>query len=342
MPPSDFSSLRVAAPPAVPSAGRFLAALLAVSVAATAAWGQAPSDDATAQEPAGWAGLIVRPISPELAAQLAEVLPSGTGVVVTHVVADSPAAAAGLRTFDVVARCDDLDVEGEPFIRERIAAAPPGTRVDLRVVRAAKLVDVAIETAARPRTLSAAGKGEGRSKESTGPAEGATAAGRKALRTRGLTMATDGGPTYELSVVAIDSAGRFEQNSISGELSELAERVDELPDGVRNSARNSIARAAGAASHGPGVRCQLQPKVDGGDVAVRVVISRSGRDGERRVFEMEHAVDAGREVRGEELLEVELLAEELERLPPSIRNELEGALRRLRIPKVRVEVQNSL
>jgi serine protease Do len=81
----------------------------------------------------GWLGVAVRPVTP------ADVQSAGLserrGVVVEGVSAGSPAERAGLRKGDVIVAVGDQPVNGPPDLTRRIAASPPGSKVQLTVAR---------------------------------------------------------------------------------------------------------------------------------------------------------------------------------------------------------------
>jgi serine protease Do len=88
-----------------------------------------------------WLGVLVKPVTAELATQLA--LPKTTGALVTEVKAGSPAARAGLRGGDVVLQWGDRDVDHRtlPWL---VASTPPGKATTVTVWRSGSAVQIAV------------------------------------------------------------------------------------------------------------------------------------------------------------------------------------------------------
>jgi serine protease Do len=81
----------------------------------------------------GWLGVAVDRVTPT-AAQAAG-LPDARGAVIVGVANNSPAERAGLQKDDVIVAVDGQPVGGPPDLTRRIAMTPPGTRVQVTVVR---------------------------------------------------------------------------------------------------------------------------------------------------------------------------------------------------------------
>lgn len=101
-------------------------------------------------------------LDPPLDATLAEKLglPLVRGALVSEVYAGTPAAAAGLRPFDVILRINGQPVEDEEDLRNRISLTPVGSTVELTVWRERRETTVRVTLADRDdfeRSLSMAG-----------------------------------------------------------------------------------------------------------------------------------------------------------------------------------------
>ena len=93
----------------------------------------------------GRAGLTIQSMTPELRVHFGA--PEDSGVLVTRVREDGPAAEAGVRVGDVVVEADGKPVAKPRELVRRVARAPEGATLELSLVRAGetKQVRVALE-----------------------------------------------------------------------------------------------------------------------------------------------------------------------------------------------------
>jgi serine protease Do len=112
----------------------------------------------------GWLGLSVMDMTPELARSLG--LENHGGVVVSEVVAGSPAQRAGLREGDVIVGVNRERVQRAQVLRWRVARAGLGSPVRLRVARDGHAVWVEVTPEEMPRL-----SGTRRTEGGQGPAE---------------------------------------------------------------------------------------------------------------------------------------------------------------------------
>jgi len=84
-----------------------------------------------------------------------------SGALVAAVSKDSPAEKAGLKQGDIIRAYNDHKVTNIAALRNTIALMPPGTRLNLSVLRNGKLMDIPVEIStfptSKPKTVSASG-----------------------------------------------------------------------------------------------------------------------------------------------------------------------------------------
>jgi serine protease Do len=91
----------------------------------------------------GQIGAYIQDLTPELAASFG-LENAAEGIVITQVIEDSPAKKAGLRQGDVIFKIDGNKVDKVTTFRNRIALTPPGTKVELTLLRDGKRKEVAV------------------------------------------------------------------------------------------------------------------------------------------------------------------------------------------------------
>ena len=96
----------------------------------------------------GWLGLSVVDLTPDVARTFNR--PSFSGVMISEVVAGSPAQRAGLRAGDIILEVDRTPVQRAQALRWKVAQTGPGGLLRVRVTRAGHPVLVAITPIAMP------------------------------------------------------------------------------------------------------------------------------------------------------------------------------------------------
>jgi len=95
----------------------------------------------------GWLGVLLQPLTREAADSLG--LSDVNGAIVARVLDGSPAQKAGLAAGDVVRKLDGRRVESSKVLRERVADAAPGTKIELVVLRSGKERTLGVELGRR-------------------------------------------------------------------------------------------------------------------------------------------------------------------------------------------------
>jgi serine protease Do/serine protease DegQ len=104
----------------------------------------------------GRIGIGGQNVTPELAKAFG--LPAARGAVITQVVADSPAAKAGLKAEDIILEADGRDVQTFDQLRNMIGLHKVGDRIDLKVLRDGKPRTVGVVVGKNTEVTEAAGK----------------------------------------------------------------------------------------------------------------------------------------------------------------------------------------
>src|SRR5712692_327874 len=81
----------------------------------------------------GWLGIGIQEVTAELATKFG--IKESDGVLVNDVFENEPAARAGLKPGDIIAKVDGRRVETPSALSRSVAGLPPGTKVELEIIR---------------------------------------------------------------------------------------------------------------------------------------------------------------------------------------------------------------
>jgi len=93
----------------------------------------------------GWLGVMIQKVTPDIAESLG--LPAPQGALVADVVKDGPAAAAGIKTGDVITAFDGHVVKESTELPLMVARTPIGRDVEVKILREGKEQSVIVKTA---------------------------------------------------------------------------------------------------------------------------------------------------------------------------------------------------
>jgi hypothetical protein len=276
------------------------------------------------------------------------VLDPGAGLLVVQVVPDSPAAKAGLKPFDVLATFAGKPVSSAAQLKELILNQTPGREVEIGFIRAARHETAAVQLSERKTTD--AGEKQTAAKKPLAEVR---------IRTLSLNRLTEAAASAEeqryRTALSFDDPDGRREIEYEGTREELRKKMDALPAGVRSRFRDNLEQAfsfekpadaeksavAAKPPASPAFRIRLQPRLDGANRSFHLTLTRAGAGGEVRVFELDSTFDTLEEVTLDRLLEIEAFADELKVLAPDIREKVEATLRRIPLPKIRVQIHKS-
>ena len=97
----------------------------------------------------GWIGVQPRDLDPEFAQNFK--LPITQGVLITGVLQDGPASAAGMKPGDVVIKIAGKPIDNTAQLLNSVAALKPGSEADVVVQRGDQAVDLKLKIGVRPK-----------------------------------------------------------------------------------------------------------------------------------------------------------------------------------------------
>lgn len=107
-----------------------------------------PQLEAKGRVTRGWLGVLIQPVTPDLAKAFR--LPEARGALVAQVLRDSPAASAGLQAGDFIVGFDGRALEKESELPRLVAATPVGREVPLQVIRDRRSLALTVRVAELP------------------------------------------------------------------------------------------------------------------------------------------------------------------------------------------------
>lgn len=99
----------------------------------------------------GWLGVVIQPITPELAKQFG--LKEEKGVLIGDVVEDGPAEKAGIQRGDVIIEYDGKEVSEPTALRNMVANTQPGKEVKVKIIREGKEKTLQVTIAELPAQM---------------------------------------------------------------------------------------------------------------------------------------------------------------------------------------------
>lgn len=211
---------------------RYLVALTA-ALALTLPGPAAQTSD-SAEEKGTFLGVLISPVPEVLYDQLPE-LPSGYGVVVAHVLPESPAARAGLRRHDILLQYNDDRIRDCEHFARLIRADQPEHKVKLRLLRAGKRESVEATLALGPVLKIARASRDGEVVRGT-------AKGGRPPSVSVAATPLDGGKMRVTIEYYQDGTGRLRTVTCEGTPAEIGLEVQKLPSRVQSLANLALRR----------------------------------------------------------------------------------------------------
>ena len=154
-----------------------------------------------------------------------------------------------------------------------------------------------------------------------------------------VVITTADGKQYRVQVSQTDSHGKTKSHSLNGDLEEIRRQLDKLPAEIREPVRKSLDRIGSDGKGGRTFRLQLRPGIEETGHRLHLRLQQPGDNGAIRILELD--LGSNREIKIDDLLQVKILQDELQRLPSEMRGRVKSTLRQTRISGIRVKVERS-
>ncbi|MBI3569588.1 MAG: DegQ family serine endoprotease [Gammaproteobacteria bacterium] len=102
----------------------------------------------------GWLGVSIQDVTPDLAKQFG--LKESRGALVSEIIPDSPAAAAGIQSGDIITAFNGKTVDSTSILRNTVAQTPVGKTVKVELLRDKKTVSVEVKITEQPKDVAQA------------------------------------------------------------------------------------------------------------------------------------------------------------------------------------------
>jgi hypothetical protein len=195
--------------------------------------------ESTGEEKGTFLGVLISPVPEVLYDQLPE-LPHGQGVVVSHVLPESPAARGGLRRHDILLLYNDDKIRDCEHFARLIRADQAENKVKLGLLRGGKRETVEVTLALGP-VLRIAQATRGSAKDSVEVPRG-TAKGGPPPSVSVAATPLDGGKMRVTIEYYQEGTGRLRTVTCEGTPDEVAQEVQKLPVRVQSLANVALDR----------------------------------------------------------------------------------------------------
>jgi hypothetical protein len=196
-------------------------------------------ENATGEEKGTYLGVLISPVPEVLYDQMPQ-LPSGQGVVVTHVLPDSPAAGAMLRRHDILLVYDEEKIRDCEHFARLIRADRPDRKVKLTLLRSGQKMTADV-TLTLGTVLKIAQANALPQREPFEVARGLAKGGAPPSVSVSATP-LDGGKMRVTIEYYQEGTGRLRSLTTEGTLEEIETEVQKLPAKVQNRATVALQR----------------------------------------------------------------------------------------------------
>jgi membrane-associated protease RseP (regulator of RpoE activity) len=219
--------------------GLILAFLTAAFTAAVCA--QQPGTSANSGEEKGtYLGVLISPV-PDVVYDQVKDLPAGQGVLVTHVLPDSPAAQAMLRRNDILLQYDDDKIRDCEHFARLISADKPDRKVKLVVLRGGERLTVEAKLSLGVvLKVAQANKPDPKDAHNDGPRGTAKAGSPPSVSVAATPL--EGGKMKVTVEYYQDGTGRLITVPYEGTLDEIETKVQALPARILPRAQAALQR----------------------------------------------------------------------------------------------------